>query len=51
MVSSSVVAIATLSPDLWHSRLVHASLSLLQLLASQGHLGFVSFHKFDCMSC
>jgi hypothetical protein len=51
MVSSSVAATTTLSPDLWHSRLGHASLSRLQLLASQGHLGSVSFHKFDCMSC
>jgi hypothetical protein len=51
MVSSSVAATTTLSLDLWHSRLGHASLSHLQLLASQGHLGSVSFHKFDCMSC
>ena len=50
IVSSSVVA-TTLSPNLWHSRLGHAFLSRLQLLASQGHLGSVSFHKFDCMSC
>ena len=34
MVSSSAAATATLSPDLWHSRLGHASLSRLQLLAS-----------------
>uniref|UniRef100_A0A2N9HJ51 Reverse transcriptase Ty1/copia-type domain-containing protein n=1 Tax=Fagus sylvatica TaxID=28930 RepID=A0A2N9HJ51_FAGSY len=39
MVSSSIAATTTLSPDLWHSRLGHASLSRLQLLASQGHLG------------
>ena len=51
MVSSSIAATTTLSPDLWHSYLGHASLSRLQLLASQGHLGSVSFHKFDCMSC
>jgi hypothetical protein len=51
MVSSSVAATTTLSPDLWHSRLGHASLSRLQLLASQGHFGLVSFNKFDCMSC
>jgi transposase InsO family protein len=51
MVSSSVAATTTLSPDLWHSRLGHASLSRLQLLASQGHLRSVSFNKFDCMSC
>jgi hypothetical protein len=51
MVFSSVAATTTLSPDLWHFRLGHASLSHLQLLTSQGHLGSVSFHKFDCMSC
>jgi hypothetical protein len=51
MVSSSVAALTTLSPDLWHSRLGHVFLSRLQLLASQGHLGSVSFNKFDCMSC
>ena len=51
MVPSSVAATTTLSPDLWHSRLGHTSLSRLQLLASQGYLGSVSFHKFDCMSC
>ena len=50
MVSSSAAA-TTLSLDLWHSHLGHASLSRLQLLASQSHLGSVSFHKFDCMSC
>uniref|UniRef100_A0A2N9HUY6 Reverse transcriptase Ty1/copia-type domain-containing protein n=1 Tax=Fagus sylvatica TaxID=28930 RepID=A0A2N9HUY6_FAGSY len=38
MVSSSVAATTTLSPNLWHSRLGHASLSRLQLLASQGNL-------------
>ena len=51
MVSSSVAATTTLSLDLWHSHLGHASLSHLQLLASQGHLRSVSFHKFDCISC
>ena len=50
LVSSSVAA-TTLSPDFWHSCLGHVSLSFLQLLASQGHLGSVSFQKFDCMSC
>uniref|UniRef100_A0A2N9G9D7 Integrase catalytic domain-containing protein n=1 Tax=Fagus sylvatica TaxID=28930 RepID=A0A2N9G9D7_FAGSY len=35
MVSSSVAATTTLSPNLWHSCLGHASLSRLQLLASQ----------------
>ena len=42
MVSSSVATTTTLSPDLWHSHLGHASLSRLRLLASQGHLGSVS---------
>ena len=51
MISSSVAATTTLSSDLWHSRLGYTSLSRLQLLASQGHLGSVSFHKFDCTSC
>jgi hypothetical protein len=51
MVSSFIAGTTTLSPDLWHFRLSHASLSRLQLLASQGHLGSISFHKFDCMSC
>ena len=50
MVSSFVAATTILSPDLWHSRLGYASLSRLQLLASQGHLGSVSFHKFDCQT-
>ena len=50
MVSSSITATTTLSLDLWNSRLGHASLSRLQLLAFQCHLGSVSFHKFDCMS-
>ena len=31
----------TSSPDLWHAHLGHSSLSRLQLLASQGHLGSV----------
>uniref|UniRef100_A0A2N9F4U9 Uncharacterized protein n=1 Tax=Fagus sylvatica TaxID=28930 RepID=A0A2N9F4U9_FAGSY len=34
----SSAAATTLSPDLWHSRLGHASLSSLQFLASHGHL-------------
>ena len=32
---------ATSSPDLWHARFGHPSLSRLQLLASQGHLGSI----------
>ena len=48
----SVAAIAaTSSPDLWHARFGHPSLSRLQLLASQGHLGSVQFQKFHCTSC
>ena len=47
----AVATIATLSPDLWHACLGHPSLSRLQLLASQGHLGSVQFQKFDCTSC
>jgi hypothetical protein len=50
LVSSSAYA-TTLYLDLWHSRFGHAFLSHLQLLTSQGHLGSVSFHKFDSMSC
>uniref|UniRef100_A0A2N9EL77 Reverse transcriptase Ty1/copia-type domain-containing protein n=1 Tax=Fagus sylvatica TaxID=28930 RepID=A0A2N9EL77_FAGSY len=46
MVSSSIAATTTLSPDLWHSRLGHASLSRLQLLASQGHLGSLPTFPF-----
>ena len=40
-VVSAATATATPSPDLWHARLGHPSLSCLQLLASQGHLGSV----------
>ena len=36
-VVSAAAAATTLSPNLWHARLSHASLSRLQLLASQGH--------------
>ena len=39
----SIVVIATLSPNLWHSRLSHASLSRLQLLASQTLFGLFFF--------
>ena len=42
---------ATSSPNLWHARFSHPSLSRLQLLASQGHLGSVQLQKFDCTSC
>ena len=50
-VVSAVATTTTPSPDLWHARLSHPSLSRLQLLASQGHLGSVQFQKFDCTSC
>ena len=50
-VVSAAATTTTSSPDLWHARLGHPSLSRLQLLASQGHLGSVQFSKFDCTSC
>ena len=50
-VVSAAAAITTLSPELWHANLGHTSLSHLQLLASQGHLGLIQFPKFDCTSC
>ena len=42
----SIVVVATLSLNLWHSRLSHASLSCLQSLASQALFGlfFSSFN-------
>ena len=46
----AAATIVTPSPDLWHAHLGHPSLSRLQLLASQGHLGSVQFQKFDCTS-
>ena len=49
-VVSAAATTATSSPDLWHARLGHPSLSRFQLLASQGHLGSVQFQKFDCTS-
>ena len=47
------VAATTITPlpDLWHAPLGHPSLSHLQLLASQCHLGSVQFQKIDCTSC
>ena len=42
-VVSAAATTATSLPDLWHARLGHPSLSRLQLLASQGHLGSVQF--------
>ena len=54
-IPSQVVSVAattaTPSPDLWHAHLGHPSLSCLQLLAFQGHLGSVQFQNFNCTSC
>ena len=54
-IPSQVVSVAatttTSSLDLWHAHLGHPSLSRLQLLASQGHLGSVQFQNFDCTFC
>ena len=50
-VVSAATTTAILSPNLWHTRLSHTSLSRLQLLASQGHLGSIQLPKFDCTSC
>ena len=50
-VVSTAATIVTPSPNLWHARLGHSSLSRLQLVASQGHLGSVQFQNFDCTSC
>ena len=50
-VVSTAATTATPSLDLWHTHLGHPSLSCLQLLASQGHLGSVQFQKSDCTSC
>ena len=52
--SQVVLATATTttpSPDLYHARIGHPSLSCLQLLAFQGHLGSIQFQKFNCTSC
>ena len=50
-VVSTTAITATPSPGLWHAHLGHPSLSHLQLLASQGHLGSIQFQKFDWTSC
>jgi len=44
-------AAVTASSSLWHSRLGHASLPQVQLLASHGHLGSVDSKTFDYVSC
>jgi len=51
---SGVYAAATSSPPslaLWHSRLGHAFVSRVQVLASKGLLGSMSNGSFDCISC
>ena len=50
-VVSAAATTTTLSPDLYHACIGHPSLSCLQLLAFQGHLGSVQFQKFNCTSC
>lgn len=51
---TSRVSIDASSPPpsiaLWHSFLVHASTSWVQLLASRGLLGLVTTSYFDCVS-
>jgi hypothetical protein len=49
--TTTSMAAITVTSSLWHSRLGHASLPHVQLLASQGHLGSISFQSFDCVSC
>jgi len=49
--TTTSMAAITVTSNLWHSRLGHASLSRVRLLASQGHLGSVNFQSFDCVSC
>jgi hypothetical protein len=48
---STPITAVTSSSSLWHSRLGHASLPRVHLLASQGHLGSVNLKSFDCVSC
>jgi hypothetical protein len=48
---SAAAASSLPSLALWHSRLGHASVSQVQVLASKGLLGSVSNESFDCMSC
>jgi len=52
--TSGVFAAASLSSPsiaLWHSRLGHAFVSQVQVLASRSLLGSVSISSFDCISC
>ena len=48
-VAAAVSSLSSLA--LWHSRLVYASFSRVQQLASKGLLGSVSKDNFDCTSC
>lgn len=41
--TTTSMAAITVTSSLWHSRLGHASLPHVQLLASPGHLGLVNF--------
>ena len=50
-IPSQVVSAVATTVTSSHVRLGHPSLSRLQLLASQGHLGSVQFQNFDCTSC
>jgi hypothetical protein len=52
-IPSVSAATASSPPSLafWHSRLSHASVSRVQVLASKGLLGSVSNKSFDCISC
>jgi len=37
--------------SLWHSHLVHASISRVSSLATTGQLGFIGSESFDCVAC
>ena len=51
-VAAAVATVSSLpSLALWHSRLSHASSSLVQQLVSKGLLGSVSKDNFDYTSC
>uniref|UniRef100_A0A2N9FZE8 Integrase catalytic domain-containing protein n=1 Tax=Fagus sylvatica TaxID=28930 RepID=A0A2N9FZE8_FAGSY len=48
---SALVIVASVSIELWHSRLGHVSLPRIQTLVSRGLLSSVSSSPFDCMPC
>ena len=48
---SALVIAASVSIELWHSRLGHVSLPRIQILVSRGLLGSVSSSLFNCMPC